>query len=238
MATEKKVLLVKNITREGAGIVGKIVAERGLGYDEVDLSAGGALPPPKSYSAIFVFGGPDSANDATEKMKRELAFVQSAVSSGIPYFGICLGMQVFCKAMGGTVRRNEVPEIGFRAPDGDFFSIELTSEGKTDPIFSGLGTKLKIFHLHGEMGELAAGMKLLAAGRYCKNQAVKFGKCAYGFQGHLELTEEIFEVWLAQDADLKKMDGKKLRLDYQAVQKEYGTCGRKLIENFLSIAGL
>lgn len=78
-----KILLVQNITREEAGFLKRILNEHGLQYEQVDLSKGQQYPDPRNYSVVIVFGGPDSANDGTEKMKMELRRNREAVDAGI-----------------------------------------------------------------------------------------------------------------------------------------------------------
>lgn len=234
----RKVLLVKNIPREGPGIVAEQLAKRKIAFDTIEMAEGTRLPDPSGYSAIFVFGGPDSANDNTGKMGAELSFVRSCVESGVPYFGVCLGMQVLCRAMGGNVVPNQVREIGFRGLGGGQFSINPTREGKSDLLFAGLPGKIGVFHLHGETGTLAPGMKLLATGEDCRNQVVKAGGNAYGFQGHLELTEEMFKAWLNEDSWLRASDRAALEKDFEKFGGSLRESGNRIIGNFLSIAGL
>ncbi|MBI2085674.1 MAG: type 1 glutamine amidotransferase [Candidatus Aenigmarchaeota archaeon] len=232
----QKVLVVKNIAREGPGLFQEILSERGLGYEIRDLDAGDKFPDPAGYSAVAVFGGPDSANDDTDKMKTELARIKETVQSGIPYIGVCLGMQTLVKSQGGEVYRNPVREIGWRDPEGNYFEVCAVNK---DPIFQDMNTKYKIFHLHGETVKLPSSMELLGRGKWCENQVVRVkGKPAYGIQGHLELTPQMLEDWIAQDPDLVAMDTAKLRKDYSGVKKEYEKAGRQMLTNFLSIARL
>ena len=44
-------------------------------------------------------------------------------------------------------------------------------------------------------------MKLLGTGKYCKNQIVKYRENAYGFQGHIELSYDMFNTWIEEDED-------------------------------------
>ena len=67
-----KVLIIKNKTTEGPGLLKGILDSHGIGYDIADLGRGEQFPDPGGYDALFVFGGPDSANDNTPKMKDEL----------------------------------------------------------------------------------------------------------------------------------------------------------------------
>ena len=81
-------------------------------------------------------------------------------------------------------------------------------------------------------------MKLLGTGEFCQNQIVKVGANAYGIQCHFELTPEMFELWLNQDADLLRLNKKQLRNEFNSFLDEYTATGRKLFQNFLEIVGL
>ena len=239
---DKKVLIVKNISHEDAGLFEDILKENNIRYDIVDLSIGERFPNPKGYSAIMVFGGPDSANDDTQKMKDELKRIEETVDAKIPFLGICLGLQTLVKAMGGSVRKNGVKEVGCRDTKGNFFDIKLTKDGKNDPIFRDLDPKLRTFHLHGETVDILPEMTLLATGEYCKNQAVRIGKNAYGLQGHFELTKSKLKIWMANDEDLKKTNSETLLKDYNnlelELELELENNARKIFANFLKISNL
>src|SRR3990167_4219928 len=111
---DKKVLIVENVTEEEPGLIEKILKGYNIKYDIIDLDKGKSFPKPKDYSAVFVLGGPDSANDKTLKMQAELKRIKEIVDSNIPYFGICLGMQALVKACGGAVVKNQIKEAGLR----------------------------------------------------------------------------------------------------------------------------
>ena len=100
----------------------------------------------------------------------------------------------------------------------------------------GLEERLKIFQLHGETVELNPDMQLLGAGKFCRNQVVKVGPNAYGVQGHFELTIEMLERWLAEDADLKKLDPKGLVEEFHHFHFEYVEAGKKLFHNFIELS--
>lgn len=236
--SNKKVLIVKNVAHEDAGLFESMLEEKGIAYDSVDLSADKKFPEPKNYAAVMVFGGPDSANDNTGKMRQELQRIKEVIDAEMPYLGICLGMQTLVKSAGGNVRKNAVREVGFRDINGNYFEIELTEEGKNDPIFNGLDASLKIFHLHGETVDLTPEMSLLATGKTCRNQAVKVGKNAYGLQGHFELTEEKLRLWISKDKDLQVLNKKSLLQDYQNLKLQLENNARKILANFLEIARL
>ena len=234
---EKRILIVKNISREGPGIIESLLQEQDINYTVIDLDQGEAFPPPQDYSALVVMGGPDSANDTSEKMRLELQRIKEALSLKIPYLGVCLGLQTLVKAAGGKVVKSPIKEVGFKGPEGKPFIISLTEDGKKDEFFNGLGDNFRVFQLHGETVELTKEMKLLGTGEFCQNQIVKVGANAYGIQCHFELTPEMFEVWLNEDADLLQLDKKQLQTEFNSFLDEYTLIGRKLLQNFLKIAG-
>ncbi len=166
-----------------------------------------------------------------------MSIVHEVVSSGIPYLGICLGLQILVKAMGGKVIKSPTKEIGFIDPEGNYFTVELTDEGKRDQLFEGFPHTFEVFHLHGETVELTGDMKLLGVGKFCRNQIVKIGSNAYGIQGHIELTPEMFKTWINEDPDLLQLDKEDLTSSYDKIKVKYTQLGRQLFKNFLKVAG-
>lgn len=234
---EKEILIIKNISEEGPGLLEELLNELGIHYQIADLHKGQCFPAVEGYGAIVVLGGPDSANDQNEKMENELARIRESIAAHIPYLGICLGFQTLVKASGGKVVRSSTREVGFIDPDGNPFTVELTDEGKSDPLFNGLYHTFPVFHLHGETVELTDGCTLLAIGKFCHNQIVKVGSNAYGIQCHFELTPEMFEIWINEDIDLLTLDKEGLRLHFETIKTKYTQVGRQLLLNFLKIAG-
>ena len=234
----KKILIVKNFSLETPGLIEEVLNENSLNYEIINLDEGKNFPNPNDYSAIFVLGGPDSANDRTPKMIGEIKRIRQAIGAGVPYFGICLGMQALVKASGGEVYKNRIKEIGLKGPSGNFFEISLTDAGRKDKLFEGIESPMKIFQLHGETVSLSPASQLLATGEYCTNQTVKIGKSSYGFQGHLELNDTLFGKLIAEDLDLRRISPSSLRADYNSLKSEYQSNGRVILNNFLKIANL
>jgi len=234
----KPILILKNTPRENPGLIEIIIKENSLIYKIVDFEDSTVIESVENYSALIVLGGPESANDMTQKMQNELILIRRAFKSQIPYLGICLGFQTLVKALGGTVKKCQTKETGFRDPNNNFFTIKLTSKGKTDRLFSNMSDNLTVFQLHGETVELTPQMTLLATGSFCQNQIVKIGNTAYGIQSHFELTKDLLESWITEDLDLQKLEAGQLISDFVTIKSDYQNTGRQIISNFLTIAGL
>jgi len=233
-----KILVLKNISREGPGLFDQVANDRNIDIEVIDLDSfnhAESLPPVENYSALIVCGGPDSANDKTEKMLNEITYVQKALSIGIPYFGICLGMQVLGKAAGGYIGQSPLKEIGFRDPQDQQFVIELNEKGQVDPLFKNMSKTVDVFQLHGEAVEPGIGIEVLGVGKWCPTQVIKVGSNAYGIQSHIELNENMFEEWLAQDDDLKNSDQDQLRSDYKKIRDKYESIGKQICNNFFDL---
>lgn len=234
----KPVLILKNEPRENPGLIELLLKKHSLEYQIVDLDNNTIIESVEDCSALIVLGGPESANDTTPKMINELSLIRKAVQSHIPFLGVCLGLQALVKAMGGSVVKCPVQETGFRDPDNNFYKVRLTENERKDRLFDQLPDDLTVFQLHGETVQLTPQMSLLAAGDFCKNQIVKIGDYAYGIQSHFELTDELLESWMKEDADLRKLNAHELLSDFDTVRQDYRKTGLQLFNNFLTIAGL
>lgn len=233
-----KLLILQNIDREKPGLLERVLIDEKVPFDAVILDEGQSIPKLGKYKAMVVLGGPDSANDETQKMFNELACVKYAIDIGMPYLGICLGLQTLVKAAGGRVVKNNIKEVGFKNPDNMQHTVTLTEKGKADPLLAALPDTLSVFQLHGETVELTPAMSVLATGTYCRNQIVKVATNAYGIQSHFELTPEMLKVWAAQDPDLTPIGNDKLLADFEVIQQEYTHAEQTLMRNFLKIAHL
>jgi len=234
----KNVLIIKNSTLEGPGLIEHVLMENDICWDIIDLESGDEYPAFKKYKAVFVLGGPDSANDKTLKIQEELKKIGQVLDLGIPYLGICLGMQLLIKANKGKVERCSISEIGWKDLDNKYFKVSLTEEGQKDPLFSGIEGSLRVFHLHNETIRLSRSTRLLGTGSYCKNQIVNNGSKSYGIQGHIELTKTMLVDWVTYITDFKHLKKDSIVEDYFKLQSEYEKVGKRVIENFLRISKL
>lgn len=232
----KPILIIQNIKREYPGMIQSVLDEQACSY-EIKLMAEWLEQPVdlSAYSALIVLGGPDSANDATPKMQAEVQLARQALSLGLPYLGICLGHQVLVKAAGGKVVKGLQREVGWHTPQRTPYVVQLTDDGKSDPLFQGLGETIPVFQLHGEMVEVTPQMQVLATGDICPVQVVKVSNKAYGLQCHFELHDQLYQDWLNEDPDLQQLDRAWMEQYWQQVKEDYTKTGRTLIKNWLGM---
>ncbi|MFN8016099.1 MAG: type 1 glutamine amidotransferase [Acidimicrobiia bacterium] len=229
------ILILKNITHEGPGSFLQHARNRGFAIDVVDLNAGEKPLDLDNYCGVVICGGPDSANDDSEKINLEIQLIKDAIEQSKPYFGICLGMQLLAAAAGAQVVKADIKEIGFMDQKNESFKIELNEHGLIDPLFSGLAKQFDVFQLHGETIIENDSVHILGTGKWCKNQIIKVGDCAYGIQAHVELTEELFEEVIVLDDDLRIYDHAQLRKEYASYKESYDRTSNVLFNNFLDM---
>lgn len=229
------ILVLRNVPHEGPGNFVRVATKRSFMIDDVNLEAGEKPLGLENYSGLIIFGGPESANDDSDKIKSEILLVKTALARGIPFLGICLGMQILCRAGGGLVETAKMKEIGFRDYNNDQFRIELTIAGQSDQLFNGCSDSINVFHLHGETVRLTNNIELLGTGSMCENQVIKVGPVAYGIQAHIELTYEMLEQWIGLDTELIRYDHSLLRQDFENQEAQYTKTASLIFNNFLDI---
>ena len=231
----KHILIIQNITHEKPGLLLDVLHDHKIDYTIVDLSKSDPLPNPVDFDAVFVFGGPQSANDTDGYIPLEIEFIKEIVKQEIPYFGICLGLQLLVKATDGEIIPCKQKEIGWWDYEDKLFSIYHSSSYMVDDLLQSINNNIPIFQLHGETVKLTNKHRLVAASSGCENQFIRYGKNAYGIQGHLELTEQMLKEWIEIDDDLKQKDTDYMLITYEAISREYSIAGKQLFWNFLKM---
>ena len=199
------VLFVQNTRIEGSGYLGDLVKDDG--FDVQSVHAKKENLPEKEFSLIVILGAPESANDDLPYLRDEQQLIRNSVEKNIPVLGICLGSQLIAKTFGAKVYSGPKKEIGF------YNDLKVSDDSG---LFSGFQNPFTVFHWHGDTFDLPEGAINLASSEHYQNQAFRY-KSAVGLQFHLEVNEEMVNLWLDNTEEkLQKIpyiDPKKIRSD-------------------------
>lgn len=183
----KPVAIFRHAPIEGPGHLANFLDRQGLPWKLLCIDAGDTVPTAADAFAGLVFmGGPMSVNDALPWIAPSLALIRAAVAADIPVLGHCLGGQLIAAALGGTITRNPIKEIGW----GRVQAVAGT------PARHWLGdvVEFEAFHWHGETFSIPSGAERILESAYCANQAFVLGK-HLAMQCHVEMTEAMIQDW-------------------------------------------
>jgi GMP synthase (glutamine-hydrolysing) len=142
------------------------------------------------HAGAVVFGGPMSANDHDDFVRRETEWLAVPLKENRPFLGICLGAQMLVNHLGGKVEGHGegLVEIGW-------YPLKATEEGKQLMHWPEM-----VYQFHREGFSLPSGATLLATAETYPNQAFRYGDNAWGIQFHAELTRVMMHRWVVRGA--------------------------------------
>ncbi len=198
MATGQKssarILTILHQECSTAGRIGRLLRDQGFDLDVRRPRFGDALPKSLAgYSGAIIFGGPMSANDDDEWIRREIDWIGVPLKEKKPFLGICLGAQMLARHLGHRVR----PHPQGRVEVG-YYAITPTEQGHQvcERRFPD-----RVYQWHEEGFDLPIGATLLAKGHDFEAQAIRYGATAFGFQFHPEVTLPIICRWSARSRE-------------------------------------
>ena len=103
-SSKPKILIVLHQENSSPGRVGHMLLEEGFDLDIRRPPLGDTLPETlDGHAGTVVFGGPMSANDEDEFVRRETSWLEIPLKENRPLLGICLGAQMLVNHLGGKV---------------------------------------------------------------------------------------------------------------------------------------
>ena len=191
------ILVVLHQETSSPGRVGEILRRRGHRLDIRRPSLGDPLPSTLArHAGAVVFGGPMSANDGDEWIRREIDWIGVPLAEEKPFLGICLGAQMMVRHLGGRVAGHPRGSI-----EVGWFPLKATGAGRAlMPGWPG-----DVYQWHREGFEVPTGARLLAEGEGFPHQAIAVGRRAFGLQFHPEVTLAMMHRWTVRA--LHRMEG-------------------------------
>lgn len=186
-----KILIVLHQETSSPGRVGHLLLESGFDLDIRRPPLGDSLPETLDHHAgVVMFGGPMSANDKDEFVRRETEWLAVPLRENRPFLGICLGAQMLVNHLGGRVEGHGdgLVEIGW-------YGLTATEEGKRLMPWPQM-----VYQFHREGFSLPSGASLLATAETYPNQAFRYGENAWAIQFHAELTRVMMHRWVVRGA--------------------------------------
>jgi GMP synthase (glutamine-hydrolysing) len=228
-----RVLAIVHQPDAGPGVFADAARDAGATLDSWLLTNDGRpARDPLSYDAVMTFGGamdPDQ-DDRHPWMAAEKRLLAELIGRGVPLLGVCLGAELIAAAAGASPRRLQAPEIGW-------YDVEITEEGRDDPLLGPLAPRFEALQWHSYESPLPPGAVPLARSTACP-QAYRVGPAAWGIQFHAEVTIEDFESWLddyRSDPDAVRigLNPEQLRACTRPRIGAWNEVGRALCERFL-----
>lgn len=227
MTQTPKVLIILHQETSTPGRLGMRLEERGFDLDIRRPPLGDRLPGSlDDHAGAIMFGGPMSANDSDEFVKRETDWLAVPLKENRPFLGICLGAQKLVRHLGGAVDLH---------PDGKvevgFYPIQPTEEGLTlIPDWPDM-----VYQWHREGFDLPNGAIRLACGDVYPNQAFRYGDRAYALQFHTELTLAMMLRWSVKGAHRMDAPGAQQRNEHIEGRLLHDAAVTRWLDEFLDI---
>ena len=226
---QPKILVILHQALSTPGRVGRMLVERGFGLDIVRPPLGDPLPETlDGHAGAVMFGGPTSANDAEDWVRREIEWCGVPLRENRPFLGICLGAQKLVRHLGGTVAGH--PE-GF--VEVGYYPLHATPAGRDLMAPTGVDWPAMIYQWHREGFSLPAGCELLARGDIYENQAFRVGSKTFAFQFHTELTMAMMMKWTVKGAERMTLPGAQSRPDHVRGRLMYDHAVERFLSAFL-----
>lgn len=231
-----RVLAIVHQENAGPGVFAAAIQDAGAELDAWLLPAEPEPPAdPLGYDAVLTLGGAMHADQADRHgwLAQELELLGELLEGGRPLLGLCLGAQLVAGAAGAPAHRAARPEIGWHR-------VELTAEGRADPLLGGLAPGFEAFQWHSYEFPLPAGAVALARSEVCL-QAARIGSAAWALQFHPEVSGGDARSWIEDyssdvDAAAIGVDPTALAAETEGKIGSFNEIGRDICRAWLDAA--
>ena len=221
---QRQILVILHQEHSTPGRVGNALQKLRYTLDVRRPRFGDALPPTMAeHAAAIIFGGPMSANDEDDYIRREIDWIGVPLREKKPFLGICLGAQLCAKHLGAKVSQdpNGHAEVGYypiRPTEAGLAVVEIWPE--------------YVYQWHREGFDLPAGTELLAQGDTFEVQAFRLGR-TFALQFHPEVTHAMMHRWTTHGHERMELPGARPRHTHFADRAVYDYSARAWLSVFL-----
>ncbi|MEP4704810.1 MAG: glutamine amidotransferase [Hyphomicrobiales bacterium] len=223
----KNILIILHQASSSPGRVGQMLIKKGYTLDIRRPRFGEPLPETMDdHHGAIIFGGPMSANDTDDFVKKEIDCCGVPLRDKAPFLGICLGAQMLVKHLGGDVfgHKEGMAEVGYY-PLQD---LRENTDGQIMPAAPDF-----MYQWHREGFSVPSSARLLMRSEMFENQAISVGENAFGVQFHTELTLAMLYRWLVTGVERTKLPGAQTRALHLEGRLIYDAAIRSWLDKFL-----
>ena len=222
----RQILIVLHQENSTPGRVGQALEARGFHLDIRRPRFDEPLPATLSdHDGAIIFGGPMSANDSDDFIRRETEWIGVALKENKPFLGLCLGAQMLARHLGAQVTKHREGRV-----EVGYYPIKPTEEG-----LGLLPWPERVYQWHNEGFDCPKGATLLAEGDEFPVQAIRVGEKAYGLQFHPELTHAMMYRWTIRGAHRFASPGAQNREEQMALRYDCDPPMRQFLDDFLTV---
>jgi GMP synthase (glutamine-hydrolysing) len=192
------ILIILHQEQSTPGRIGWLLQQMGCQLDIRRPALGDPLPGDmRGHDGAIIFGGPMSANDPDDYIKREIDWIARPLEEQKPFLGVCLGAQMLSKQLGGEVGPHPEGsvEIGYHP-------LTAVNGGCSFAPLPG-----HVYQWHREGLTLPQGAVCQARSETFDNQAFRYGPAAFGIQFHPEVTRMMMHRWVVKAAHRLHLPG-------------------------------
>ena len=187
------------------------------------------FPTLADFDGLLILGGAMSVHDEDRLswLRDEKVFIREALRVGKITLAICLGAQLVAEALGGEVRPNHAPEIGF-------WTVRFSVKSLEHPLLRGWPEKAAVLHWHLDTFTVPPGAVRVGMSAATATQGFVWGDGVIGLQFHPEMTVPMVEQLMADEGHEQAEEqefvqtAEQIRGKLKSVWK-----GRKLLEALL-----
>ena len=221
---------LQHMPNEGPGHAADWLAAHGHSLTYTHLfDPNSDFPALAAFDGLLILGGPMSVHDEETMpwLREEKAFIHQALRAGKITLAICLGAQLVAEALGGEVKPNHEPEIGF-------WTVRFSAKSLEHPLLRGWPEKAAVLNWHLDTFTVPPGALRVGMSAGCATQGFVWGDGVIGLQFHPEMTAPMVEQLMAfenhEQAEEQEFvqTAEQIRAKLKSVWK-----GRKLLETLL-----